>query len=111
MSLPVLVVEDYADLRSAIVNALARHDYECASVATAEDAVAWLRQHECSAILLSARLPISEDPVIRYLAADHPEDMSKVIVMADPATACEPCELLEKPFTNDQLFARLPVRD
>lgn len=111
MSRPVLVVEDYADLRSAIVDALERHDYACKSVATAEEAVVWLREHECGAILLSARLPITEDPVIRYLTSDHPEDMNKVIVMADPSTACSPCDLLEKPFTNDELFARLSIRD
>lgn len=110
MSRPVLVVEDYADLRSAIVDALERHDYTCASVASAEEAVVWLRDHDCDTILLSARLPITEDPVFRYLASEHPDQMAKVIVMADPSTSCAPCELLEKPFTNDQLFARLSVR-
>lgn len=110
MSRPVLVVEDYADLRSAIVDALERHDYSCASVASAEEAVVWLRDHECSAILLSARLPIAEDPVIRYFAANHPAEMGKVIVVADPSTPCAPCELLEKPFTNEQLFDRLSAR-
>jgi DNA-binding response OmpR family regulator len=106
----VLVVEDYADLRSAIVSALMREHYHCASVATSEEAVAWLKTHECAAILLSARLPIVEDPVIRYLNADRPADIEKVIVMSDPATPCAPCELLEKPFTNAELVARLSAR-
>ena len=110
MQRSILVVEDYADLRSAIVSTLERHDYSCASVAGSDEAVEWLREHEVSTILLSPRLPIADDPVIRYLKAIHPDEIEKVIVMSDPATPSGGCELLEKPFTNDELFARLEIR-
>ena len=110
MHAPVLVVEDYAALRSAIVSALERHHYPCDSVASAEDAVMRLRDHDYGTILLAPRLPIADDPVIRYLTAARPGDISKVIVMSDPSTPSGECGLLEKPFTNDALFELLDKR-
>ena len=107
----VLVVEDYADLRSAIVNALERHDCTCDSASSSEDAVIMLRDREYDAILIAPKLPIVDDPVIHYLAENRPGDMRKVIIMSDPATPTGDCgTLLEKPFTNEQLYASVDRR-
>ena len=110
MSRSVLVVEDYADLRSAIVSSLERQEYACEAVSTSEDAVLKLRDHDYSAILISPKVPIADDPVMHYLVENRPDDVKKVIVMSDPATATGECPLLEKPFTNDQMFAKIIER-
>ena len=104
----VLVVENYADLRSSIVEALERHDYSCDSCSSSEDAVVKLRDHDYAAILIAPKLPITDDPVVHFLAENRPGDMAKVIVMSDPATPKGDCgALLEKPFTHEQLYASL----
>jgi DNA-binding NtrC family response regulator len=105
MSPWVLVVEDYADLRRTITEALERHEYSCASASSSEAAVVMLEDHDYEAILISPKLPVSDDPVVHYLMENRPADMSKVIVMSDPSTPTGPCRaLLEKPFTNQQLL-------
>ena len=107
MSPSVLVIEDYADLRSMIAETLALGHYTCDPVATAEDAIAKLRERRYSAILLSSRLPIAADPVMHFLHEQQPEEECKVIVMAEPEQATEQCPVLFKPFSRDQLFDRL----
>jgi DNA-binding response OmpR family regulator len=104
MSPSVLVIENYADLRSSIVEALERRKFSCDSVSSSEDAVVKLRDHDYETILIAPRVPIMDDPVIHYLAEHRPGEMRNVIVMSDPATPTGDCgALLEKPFTNDQL--------
>ena len=110
MSPSVLVVEDYEDLREAIAAALSREEYECDCATSSEEAIVKLRDHEYSAILLAPRLPIAEDPLIRYLAINKPDEMRKVIVMSDPDTATAGCTLLEKPFTNGAMMATIKAR-
>lgn len=110
MSPYVLVVEDYADLRSAIVAALVRSHYDCDSAGSSEDAIVKLQKHDYAAILIAPKLPITDDPVMHYIAENRPDDMRKVIVMCDPATATPGCVQLEKPFTNSTLLARLEER-
>jgi DNA-binding response OmpR family regulator len=106
----VLVIEDYEDLRLAIAQALERNHYGCDAVKSPEDAIVKLRDHQYEAILISPRLPIADDPVVHYLAEHRPGDVAKIIVMSDPATPTGQCRgLLEKPFTNQQLLAMLPV--
>lgn len=111
MSPAVLVVEDYADLCSAIVETLARRDYACEGAATAEDAIGKLRAHQYEAILLSPRLPIKDDPVMRFLHAVQPGELSKVILMTDPALEADAgeddCRVLVKPFNNEELMNKL----
>lgn len=105
MSPSVLVIENYADLRSSIVEALERRKFSCDSVSNSEDAVLKLRDNDYEAILIAPMVPIIDDPVIHYLAEHRPGEMRKVIVMSDPATPTGDCgALLEKPFTNEQLL-------
>jgi DNA-binding response OmpR family regulator len=111
MSPSVLVVEDYADLCSAIVDTLVRRDYDCESAATAEDAIGKLRTHHYQTILLSPRIPIKDDPVMRFLHDSQPEELPKVILMTAPDVDedldVDECPVLCKPFNLEQLFAKL----
>ncbi|MEA2237134.1 MAG: hypothetical protein QOC81_1858 [Thermoanaerobaculia bacterium] len=111
MSSSVLVVENYTDLCSAIVDTLARGEYACESAATAEDAIVKLREHHYEAILLAPRMPIGSDPVMRFLTESQPDEIHKVILMTDPPIGGEAdpeeCRMLVKPFNNEQLFAQL----
>jgi DNA-binding response OmpR family regulator len=111
MSSSVLVVENYPDLCSAIVDTLARSEYACESAATAEDAIVKLREHHYEAILLAPCMPIRSDPVMRFLTESQPGEVHKVILMTDPPigeeTDPEDCRVLVKPFNNEQLFAQL----
>ena len=107
MSATVLVVEDYADLRAALVSTLAREHYVCDS-AQSRDAVAMLRDHDYNTVLLAPRLPIADDPVVQYLAAHgHP---SRVILMMDSDSSQDEFRKLEKPFNREQLVAQLTPR-
>ena len=107
----VLVVENYPDLCSAIVETLARGEYACESAATAEDAIIKLREHHYEAILLAPCMPIRSDPVMRFLTESQPDEIHKVILMTDPPVGeesdPEECRVLVKPFNNEQLFAQL----
>lgn len=104
----VLVVEDYADLNSAITAALA-DDYRCTSVATPEDAIRKLRSNHYEVILLAPRLPIQEDPVMHFLHENQPGEIHKVILMTYPDSdaAEEDCRVLVKPFEWDELAAEI----
>ena len=105
----VLVVEDYADLRSAIEATLVRRDYACDVAASVDDAIVRLRDGQYEAILLAPTLPIKDDRVIRYLADNRPGELWKVILMTDPPEAFENrYRVLAKPFNDEELFAKLP---
>ena len=107
----ILVVEDYADLRSAIVTALLRHRYSCEQVKSSEEAIEKLRDKHYSAILLAPMLPISSDPVMHFLVEEQPDQLAKVVMMGDPemeddAGAADRPVLL-KPFNDEQLCAQI----
>jgi DNA-binding NtrC family response regulator len=114
MSASVLVVEDYADLRSAIVTTLVRDAFVCDQVTTSAQAIAKLRSRHYSAILLSPTLPISSDPVMHFLVEEQPDEVAKVILMTEPGNAeaaGDPdCRHLSKPFNHEQLLAQLALR-
>lgn len=106
----VLVVEDYADLRTAIAQTLVRGDYTCDTATTTADAIGKLRERRYGAILLSPQLPIQDDPIIRFLAASQPEQLPKLILMRDPWLEDEDegnCRSLVKPFNTNELFSKL----
>jgi DNA-binding response OmpR family regulator len=103
----VLVVEDYEDLRVALVMALRRAHYTCDVVENSADAVLKLREHQYGAVLLATRLPIADDPVVRYLLIEDAQHETKVIVMAEPDQQTDDYRSLMKPFNNDELVATL----
>lgn len=102
----ILVVEDYADLRSALLSMLIRAHYTCDGVGNSEDAVEKLREHEYAAVLLAPRLPIKDDPVVRYVTA-NPSNSPKIILMTDSDQSSDDFGSLTKPFNPEQLFAQL----
>ena len=105
----VLVVEDYADLNSAIAGAMP-DGYSCTAVRTAEDAIGKLRANHYEVILLAPRLPIQDDPVMHFLHQFQPDEIRKVILLAFPDEAApeQPgCRVLYKPFNRDELVAEL----
>ncbi len=102
----VLVVEDYADLRSAIASTLVKGHYSCEAAANADDAIGRLKSHQFSAILLAPRFPLDQDPVMQFLVQTQPGELHKVILMMDEAGPDYPT--LVKPFGNAQLLAKLP---
>jgi DNA-binding NtrC family response regulator len=110
MTQQVLVVEDYADLNSAITNSLPG-EYECTAVMTPEAAIEQLREHHYEVILLAPRLPIREDPVMHFLHEHQPAEVGKVILMTypDDDTSDEACRTLFKPFNREELLRGVGV--
>lgn len=104
----VLVVEDYADLRSAITASFPA-DYSCTCVRSSEDAVEEMKRNRYEVILLSPRLPIKDDPLMHFLHEQQPDELPKVILMTHPGddAAGEVCGVLVKPFNREELLAEL----
>lgn len=111
MSHSVLVVEDYDDLCAVIIHTLSRREYACESAMTAEDAIGKLRARRYEAILLAPRIPIKDDPVMRFLHESQPDCVQNVILMTSPGFEPEhnpdTCRVLPKPFNHEQLLAQL----
>lgn len=107
MTQQLLVVEDYADLASAIQAALP--GYECTSARNADEAIANLRRRHYDTILLSPRLPIKDDPVMHFLHQYQPQELRKVILMTFPDvdSPVDDCRVLMKPFGRPELVAEL----
>jgi DNA-binding response OmpR family regulator len=101
MRSPVLVIEDYADLRLAILATLDRAHYNGVGAATPEDAIRKLKAGNYSAIVLDPVADVRTDPVMMFLRDYQPEQVRKVIVLGD--------EGLHKPFNPAELVARLPI--
>lgn len=101
MRSPVLVIEDYADLRLAILATLDRAHYNCVGAATPEEAIKKLKSGNYSAIVLDPLADVGSDPVMTFLRDQQPEQIRKVIVLGD--------EGLHKPFNPAELVARLPI--
>jgi DNA-binding response OmpR family regulator len=107
MVLQLLVVDDYADLVSAITAALP--EYECTPARTPDEAIGKLRAKHYDSILLAPRLPIQDDPVMHFLHEYQPEEIRKVILMTfpDAETPGDECRVLMKPFDRQELVAEL----
>ena len=101
MKSPVLVIEDYPDLRVAILATLYRAKYNCVGAATPEEAIKKLKAGNYSAIVLDPKADVRSDPVMIFLRDQQPEQVRKVIVLGD--------EGLHKPFNPGELVARLPI--
>ena len=102
----ILLVEPYAELRSAIASALDRAHYRCEAVGSAADAMLKLRSREYAYILVDIDSP---DPMPALYTAlnDDPGLLAKVIVITDGETtnliAQQP--QIRKPFDRDELLA------
>lgn len=107
----VLVIEDYPDLCSMIADTLLVRHLACDLARTTDEAIAKLTEHHYSAILLAPRLPITTDPVMHFLRERQPDEVHKVILMAEPEATLDRdpdhCPVLLKPFSRDQLFEKI----
>lgn len=109
----VLVVEAYADLRAVIVETFAKWEVECDSAGTEEDAIRKLRSRSYDTIFIAPRLPIRTDPVVQFLCDSQPGELPKVVLMTfseDDDARPAGCRVLEKPFSDRQLRAKLVAR-
>ena len=98
---PILVIEDYPDLRMAILATLDRANYDCVGAATSDEAITKLKAGHYSAIVLDPRADVRTDPVMMFLREQQPDEVRKVVVLGD--------EGLHKPFNPADLVARLPI--
>jgi DNA-binding response OmpR family regulator len=81
----ILVVEDEATTRKALTRALELAGYEAQSVASGEQALAWLAAHRCDLLLLDLRMPgIDGVEVMKHIGQAHPESL--IIVLTAHAT-------------------------
>ena len=80
MRSPVLVIEDYADLRLAILATLDRAHYNGVGAATTEDAIRKLKAGNYSAIVLDPVADVRTDPVMMFLRDYQPEQVRKAVM-------------------------------
>lgn len=108
----VLLVESHPDLRSAISSALERASIDYESVASCGDALLKLRESDYTYILLDVDSPSSSIKALCDRLESEPELFAKVVVIAEDAVpdGLLDAPLLRKPFDNQQLLARVPVR-
>jgi DNA-binding response OmpR family regulator len=112
MKTTILVVENHPDLRTEIVAALNREDFECEGVSTGAAAMLKLREHGYQYILLDVDGPTAGSTLFNTLAAE-PAGLDSLILITDsdatedvPASAAG-CARLCKPFDTKQLLARI----
>ncbi|MDQ6799850.1 MAG: hypothetical protein M3041_03335 [Acidobacteriota bacterium] len=97
----VLVIEDYSDLRIAILATLDRAHYACVGAATPDEAIGKLKAGNYAAIVLDPLADLPSDPVMIFLREQQPEQVRKVVILGDDG--------LRKPFNPADLVARLPI--
>jgi two-component system response regulator FlrC len=111
-TLPVLVVEDDADLREAIADTLSLAGYSAIPAADAEQALAWLERGNPGLVLSDVQMPgMDGHSLLRSLKARRPE--IPVVLMtaygqierAVQAIREGAADYLPKPFEPDRLLA------
>ena len=108
----VLVVEDDADIREALVEALLHQGYEVRSAGTAEAGLAELRQHTFHLVLSDYRLPGANGAwMLQEASKEGLLQTAKVILTtADPKPeGVGSVRVLTKPLDVDTLFKEIFV--
>lgn len=93
----VLLVENDADLRSAISSALTRAAFDCDAVATPDAALLKLREHDYAYILADVDSP---EEALRIELGTQSGNVIFITEEDEP-------DALRKPFDSEQLLARL----
>ena len=104
MSRSVLVVENHHDLRSAIVAALKRGNFECDAVRSGDAALLRLRDHDYQYIFVDDDEATGAAALLNDLAA-HP-NAPKLVVLTE-FDRQDDLPFLRKPFDSKQLLARV----
>ena len=103
MSRSVLVVENHRDLRSAIVAALTRENFECDAVRSGDAALLRLRDHNYQYIFVDDDEATAAGALLHDLAS-HPNS-AKLVLMTE-FDRQDDVPFLRKPFDSKQLLAR-----
>lgn len=101
---PVLVVEDYGDLRTAILAALTRAEVSCVGAASPADAIRKLRESRYSAIVIDPTVPLREDPVMLFLQEHQPAELQKIVILGEESSQYP---TIRKPFNSSDLVDRV----
>lgn len=84
----VLVIEDDPGIRRLLELTIARRGWICESAADGSDGMKRLGAGPCDAILLDLMLPrVSGFDIVRHIKEQHPELLSRVIVMTAASNA------------------------
>jgi two-component system response regulator FlrC len=113
-TIPILLVEDDADLREVIETTLAEYGYDCISVATAADAVRLLENKQFAMMLSDVQLPDDTGLTLQLAARKLWPAMPTVLMTAhgtteDAVRAIQDGakDYIEKPFSTDALLETL----
>jgi DNA-binding response OmpR family regulator len=101
----VLVVENHHDLRSAMVAALKRQNFECDAVLSGEAALLRLQDHDYAYILVDEDEATAAASLLERVA-EHPESSPKLIVLTE-VDHQDDLRFLLKPFDSKELLARI----
>jgi DNA-binding response OmpR family regulator len=104
----VLVVEDEADIREAVVEVLAERGYDVIGASDGAEALSKLREHPADVVLLDLMMPRMNGWEFRAAQSGDPELRSIPVVVLSAlgrVAGLDACEFLQKPFEVDQLLA------
>ncbi len=108
----VLIVEDDADLREAIMDTLDVAELQVQGVADAEQALQWLTQYSCDLVVSDVNMPgMNGYQLMRKIASDWPQ--IPVLIMTAYGSISNAVEAmrngavdyLEKPFSTEKLVS------
>ena len=100
----VLVVENHHDLRSAIVAALERENFECDAVRSGDAALIQLREHQYQYVFVDDDEATAAQALINNLAS---QPNAPKIVLLTEFERQDDVPFLRKPFDSKQLLARV----
>ena len=101
----VLVVENHHDLRSAIVSALERENFDCDAVLSGDAALLRLKDHDYAYVFVDEDEATAAQVLLQRLA-DQPGKLPKLIVLTEYDHQDDE-RFLKKPFDSKQLLARV----
>jgi DNA-binding response OmpR family regulator len=104
MKRSVLVVENHHDLRSAIVAALEREDFECDAVRSGDAALIQLRKHQYQYIFVDDDEATAAQALLNDLTSQP--NSPKLVVLTE-FDRLDDVPFLRKPFDFKQLLARV----
>ncbi len=106
----VLIVDDNSLIRDSLLEMIAHMGYEASALANAKDALAWLDEHRCDALLLDLHMPDQDGYAFfaEFNARSGPSAGAPVIAISAYAAEAPPSdtpffEYLVKPVHYEQL--------
>lgn len=104
----ILVVEDDAAIRSALVAALADEGYEIEASDNGRSALRRLQESDVDLMLIDVRMPAISGPEVVDALRQQGRDVPVIMMSAQPARRLpRGVRFLQKPFDLDDLFAAI----